>query len=77
MTHVPLWLPNSTGQEVKNDGRRQFLDKCGMTQSTFDRSYLRRGQPLTGNELLGEPNIEGWPGLKWELRKSELRQRWG
>lgn len=71
LTCVPLWLPKSTGEVVKHYGRRQFLDKWRMTQSTFDRFYLRRGQSLTGNEPLGEPNIEGTPGLKWALRKSE------
>ena len=36
----------STGKVVRNDGGRQFLDKWGMRQSTFDRFYLRRGTPL-------------------------------
>ena len=33
----------TTGKIVKNNGGRQFLNKWGMTQSTFDRYYLRRG----------------------------------
>ena len=67
----------STGKVVKNDGRRQFLDKWGMTQSTFDRYYLRRGQALTGDDALGEPTLHDTPGLAWALRKSALRKRWG
>ena len=67
----------STGKVVKNDGRRQFLNKWGMTQSTFDRFYLRRGQVQIGDTPLTEPSVEHTPGLKWALRKSELRRRWG
>ena len=67
----------STGKVVKNDGRRQFLNKWGMTQSTFDRFYLRRGQPQVGDAALTEPSVEHTPGLKWALRKGELRRRWG
>lgn len=64
----------STGKVVKNDGRRQFLDKWGMTQSTFDRFYLRRGQPLTGDAL---PEPEDSPALRRALFKSRLRKRFG
>jgi GT2 family glycosyltransferase len=66
----------STGKVVKNDGRRQFLNKWGMTQSTFDRFYLRRGQVLVGDAALSEPSVDTTPGLKWALRSSELRRRW-
>ncbi|MEM0965104.1 MAG: glycosyltransferase [Verrucomicrobiota bacterium] len=38
----------STGRVERNDGRRQFLRKWGMTQSTFTRCYLRLGTPWTG-----------------------------
>jgi glycosyltransferase involved in cell wall biosynthesis len=64
----------STGKVVKNDGRRQFLDKWGMTQSTFDRYYLRRGQPLAG-DALSEP--EDSSALRRALLKSRLRKRFG
>lgn len=64
----------STGKVVKNDGRRQFLDKWGMTQSTFDRHYLRRGQPLAG-DALAEP--EDNSALRRALLKSRLRKRFG
>ena len=62
----------STGKVVKNDGRRQFLDKWGMTQSTFDRFYLRRGQPLAADAL---PEPEDSPALRRALLKSRLRKR--
>jgi GT2 family glycosyltransferase len=62
----------STGKVVKNDGRRQFLDKWGMTQSTFDRFYLRRGAALVG-ERLAEP--EDTPALRRALWKSRWRKR--
>ena len=67
----------STGKVVKNDGRRQFLAKWGMTQSTFDRYYLRRGEPATSLAALPEPDPGRTPGLKWALRKSALRRRFG
>jgi len=44
----------STGRIVKNDGRKQFMRKWGMTSSLFDRFYLRRGQPA-GQLGLTEP----------------------
>ncbi|MBI0327727.1 glycosyltransferase family 2 protein [Burkholderia plantarii] len=62
----------STGKVVKNDGRRQFLNKWGMTQSTFDRFYLRRGQPLGTTLALSEPAVEG--PLKRALLRSRIKR---
>ncbi|ALK31529.1 glycosyltransferase family 2 protein [Burkholderia plantarii] len=62
----------STGKVVKNDGRRQFLNKWGMTQSTFDRFYLRRGQPLGATLALSEPAVEG--PLKRALLRSRIKR---
>lgn len=45
----------STGKVVKNDGRRQFLHKWGITQATFDRYYLRRGTPAGSTLAVPEP----------------------
>jgi glycosyltransferase involved in cell wall biosynthesis len=67
----------STGKVVKNDGRRQFLHKWGMTQSTFDRFFLRRGQPQDANAPLPDPCAGHTPGLQWALRKGAWRRRWG
>ncbi|PLZ01475.1 glycosyl transferase [Burkholderia sp. WAC0059] len=59
----------STGKVVKNDGRRQFLNKWGMTQATFDRFYLRRGQPVDGAATVADPQ----PG--WRLRRALLKSK--
>ena len=64
----------STGKVVKNDGRRQFLGKWGMAQSTFDRFYLRRGQPWTGGPL-SDPQDS--PALRWAGVKASLKRRLG
>jgi GT2 family glycosyltransferase len=66
----------STGKVLKNDGRNQFLHKWGMTQSTFDRYYLRRGQKLT-SDALAAPDQNTTLGLAWALRKSAWRRRFG
>lgn len=65
----------STRRIRKNDGRRQFLMKWGITQSGFDRYYLRRGQRATSDPVLPEPQ-PSW-GLRWQAIKSELRRRLG
>jgi glycosyltransferase involved in cell wall biosynthesis len=62
----------STGKVVKNDGRRQFLHKWGITQATFDRYYLRRGQALDGAAEVGEP--ESTPQLWRALLKSRIKR---
>lgn len=62
----------STGKVVKNDGRRQFLNKWGMTQSTFDRYYLRRGQPAAERIELETPAVRG--KLKRALIRSRLKR---
>jgi glycosyltransferase involved in cell wall biosynthesis len=62
----------STGKVVKNDGRRQFLHKWGMTQATFDRYYLRRGQPSGGPLAVPEP--EQTSRLKRALFKSRIKR---
>ena len=38
----------STGKVQKNDGRKQFLMKWGITQSTFSKYFLRRGSSWNG-----------------------------
>lgn len=64
----------STGKVVKNDGRNQFLHKWGITQSTFDRFYLRRGQPAVHpTQRLAAPDPSG--ALDWALRKGRWRLR--
>ncbi len=64
----------STGKVVRNDGRSQFLHKWGITQSTFDRFYLRRGQPAEhAVEQRAEPDRS--TALDWALRKGRWRLR--
>lgn len=38
----------STTRVRKNDGRKQFVLKWNMTSSTFNKSYLHKGQAFTG-----------------------------
>ena len=64
----------STGKVKKNDGRRQFLAKWGMTQSTFDRFYLRRGQPVVALQL---PEPDDSMALRMARWRSGLRRRFG
>ena len=63
----------STGKVKKNDGRRQFLDKWGMTQSTFDRFYLRRGTPLPAGGVL--PEREESAALRRALWRGRVKRR--
>ncbi len=59
----------STGKITKNPGSQQFLRKWGITQSTFGKYYLRRGQPWRGP--LPEPGPA--PGLLLATLKSKLK----
>jgi len=65
----------STRRIRKNDGRRQFLMKWGLVQSTFDRYYLRRGQPAGGDPVLSDPP-PSW-GLRWQALRGALKRRFG
>jgi glycosyltransferase involved in cell wall biosynthesis len=47
-SRVYHFMSRSTGRVVKNEGRRQFLRKWGMSSSTFTGKILRRGEPFTG-----------------------------
>jgi len=44
----------STLRIKKNNGRKQFLMKWGINQSTFNKYYIRRGTAYTG--VLAEPD---------------------
>lgn len=37
------FMCKSTGRIIKNDGRRQFMRKWGISSSFFDKYFLRRG----------------------------------
>jgi hypothetical protein len=45
------FISRSTGKIKKNNGRRQFFKKWGISQSLFDRAYLRRGSTPVVSEL--------------------------
>lgn len=60
----------STGRIVRNDGRKQFLMKWGMNQSTFNRYFLKRG--LLYNGLSQMPNKKI---LRKELFRAWLKRK--
>jgi GT2 family glycosyltransferase len=62
------FISRSTGKIKKNNGRRQFFKKWGISQSLFDRAYLRRGKTPAVSEL-SEPS----KGLLY--RADVLRQK--
>ena len=58
----------STLRIKKNNGRKQFLMKWGINQSTFNKYYIRRGTPYTG--LLSDPVNMEWENIRaWLKRK--------
>ncbi len=64
----------STGRIVRNDGRRQFLHKWGMTQSSFDRHALRRGSRPA---LASLPDPSPSARLRFDRLRGELKRRLG
>ncbi|MES2477451.1 MAG: glycosyltransferase family 2 protein [Bacteroidota bacterium] len=60
----------STHRIIKNDGRKQFLMKWGINQSTFNKFYLKRGTAFTG--LLQEPDTST---LKAERFRAWLKRK--
>jgi glycosyltransferase involved in cell wall biosynthesis len=62
----------STGKVIKNDGRRQFLHKWGLSQSQFDRLCLRRGEAWQGDAPLADPDAHTLARARrlaaWRLR---------
>jgi glycosyltransferase involved in cell wall biosynthesis len=60
----------STGRITKNDGRRQFLMKWGISQSTFNRLFLRRGTRYHGP--LSEPDRSK---LRMEQFRAALKRK--
>lgn len=58
----------STLRIKKNNGRKQFLMKWGINQSTFAKRYLRRGAAYTGP--LSDPGK-----LQWEHTRAWLKRK--
>jgi hypothetical protein len=64
----------STGKVKKNDGVKQFLNKCVVRLSMFDRYYLQRGQPAN---TLAFTEPEDTRELRWQLLRSRLKRSLG
>lgn len=67
------FMSKSTGKVKRNNGRQQFLNKWGMTMSTFDRFYLRRGTKVI-QDVLPEPDAQS-TAFKWQHWRSDLKRR--
>ena len=52
----------------KNNGRKQFLMKWGINQSTFNRHYIKRGSPYDGP-------LKNPTGLRSELFRAWLKRK--
>ncbi len=72
-SRVYHFMSRSTGKVVRNDGRKQFLLKWGMTQSTFDRHYLRRGQRAA---LVRLPEPEKTALYYWDILRGKIKRLW-
>lgn len=60
----------STQRIVKNNGRKQFLMKWGLNQSTFNQYYLRRGTAFAGPLQEPDPAL-----LKAERFRAWLKRK--
>ena len=60
----------STLRIKKNDGRKQFLMKWGINQSTFNKYFIRRGTPYAGP--LDEPDAGT---MKWESFRAWAKRK--
>lgn len=66
------FMQKSTGKIVKNNGGAQFLRKWGITASTFDKHYVRLGEPLdTKNSIL---KFEQTRALQYQRIRSRLKR---
>jgi hypothetical protein len=61
----------STGRIEKNDGRKQFLQKWGLNQSSFNKYFLKRGTPYI--HPLSAPELSL---LKKELKRAKWKTIW-
>jgi GT2 family glycosyltransferase len=52
-SRVYHFISQSTGRVIKNNGRRQFLKKWGIKQTTYHKYFIHRGKPYNGQ--LKEP----------------------
>lgn len=73
-SRVYHFMSRSTGKVARNDGRKQFLRKWGMTQSSFDRHFLRRGQRAEACQL---PEPDKTTRYYWDLLRGRIKLLWG
>jgi len=64
------FISRSVQRVKKNEGRKQFLKKWGISNSTFRRYYLHMGEPFLG--YLQEP--EKTAGFKLRLLRDRLKR---
>jgi GT2 family glycosyltransferase len=68
------FMSKSTVKVKRNNGRRMFLNKWGMTHSMFDRHYLRRGHARSSQELILEEPERNWE-YYWDSLRCSLKRR--
>lgn len=67
----------TTSRVKKNNGRKQFLFKWGINQSTFNKYFLRRGSPFSGplsappKSVLRPELLRAWVKMRF------LNNTWG
>jgi glycosyltransferase involved in cell wall biosynthesis len=64
------FISRSVRRVKKNDGRKQFLKKWGISNSTFRRYYLHMGEPFLGYLQEPEKNTE----FKLRLLRDRLKR---
>ena len=70
-SRVYHFVSKSVGRIVKNNGRKQFLQKWGMSPSTFYKFYIKKGTQFSGP--LEEPVLDS--RLKMRLLKDKISSK--
>lgn len=70
-SRVYHFVSKSVGRIRRNDGRRQFMRKWGMSPSTFYKFFIRKGTKFDGP--LSDPVLT--PALKFRLFRDALSAR--
>ena len=64
------FISKSVSRVKKNNGRKQFLLKWGISNSTFRRFYIHHGEPFMG--FLEEPETN--PDYKWRQLRDRFKR---
>lgn len=67
-SRVYHFVSKSVGRIVRNNGRHQFLQKWGMSPSTFYKYFIRKGTKFEGP--LHDPDIS--PSLRFRLLRDAI-----